>query len=117
VVHPADIQDRDGGVLVLSTLFGPFFRKLFADGGYQGQSPAVSCDGDRERSDGVNGFEVLPKGWVGYRTNLRVARPLSTAAERLRKPIPPCFAVTPSRRDPPHATKASFSQMNFPDWL
>ena len=38
VVHPADIQDRDGGVLVLSTLFGmyPFLLKLFADGGYQG---------------------------------------------------------------------------------
>src|SRR6202047_2204350 len=38
VVHPADIQDRDGGVLVLSTLFGlsPFLQKLFADGGYQG---------------------------------------------------------------------------------
>src|ERR1700730_1213005 len=30
VVHPADIQDRDGGVLVLSTLFGlyPFLQKL-----------------------------------------------------------------------------------------
>src|SRR5580704_4478858 len=38
VVHPADIQDRDGGVLVLSTLFGmyPFLLKLFADAGYQG---------------------------------------------------------------------------------
>src|SRR5271157_2340830 len=38
VVHPADIQDRDGGGLVLSTLFGlyPFLRRLFADGGYQG---------------------------------------------------------------------------------
>ncbi len=38
IVHPADIQDRDGGVLVLSTLFGmyPFLQKLFADGGYQG---------------------------------------------------------------------------------
>jgi DDE family transposase len=38
VVHPADIQDRDGGLLVLATLFGlyPFLRKLFADGGYQG---------------------------------------------------------------------------------
>ena len=37
-MHPADIQDRDGGVLVLSTLFGlyPFLQKLFADGGYQG---------------------------------------------------------------------------------
>jgi len=36
VVHPADIQDRDGGVLVLETLFGmfPFLRKLFADAAY-----------------------------------------------------------------------------------
>ena len=34
----ADIQDRDGGMLVLATLFGlyPFLQKLFADGGYQG---------------------------------------------------------------------------------
>jgi hypothetical protein len=31
VVHPADIQDHDRGVLVLSTLFGmfPFLKKLF----------------------------------------------------------------------------------------
>jgi len=38
VVHPADIQDRDGGVVVLASLFGayPFLLKLFADGGYQG---------------------------------------------------------------------------------
>src|SRR5450759_396762 len=51
VVHPADIQDpvgdseaaslrdsRDGGALVISTLFGMylFLHKLFADGGYQG---------------------------------------------------------------------------------
>jgi putative transposase len=32
-VHSADIQDRDGGVLVLSTLFGmrPFLEILFVD--------------------------------------------------------------------------------------
>jgi Transposase DDE domain len=38
IVHPADIQDRDGGILLLATLFGmyPFLTKLFADGGYQG---------------------------------------------------------------------------------
>jgi hypothetical protein len=40
LVHPADIQDRDDGDLVLKTLFGryPFLKKLFADGGYQGLS-------------------------------------------------------------------------------
>ena len=38
VIHAADIQDRDGGVLVMATLFGlyPFLLKLYADGGYQG---------------------------------------------------------------------------------
>ena len=38
IVHPADIQDRDGGILLLATLFGmyPFLKKLFADGGYRG---------------------------------------------------------------------------------
>src|SRR4029434_5738533 len=38
IIHPADIQDRDGGILLLATLFGmyPFLKKLFADGGYQG---------------------------------------------------------------------------------
>lgn len=37
-MHSADIQDRDGGVLVMATLFGlhPFLLKLYADGGYQG---------------------------------------------------------------------------------
>ena len=35
IVHAANIQDRDGGVLLMATLFGrhPFLLKLFADGG------------------------------------------------------------------------------------
>jgi hypothetical protein len=39
LVHAANIQDRDGGVVVMTTLFGlyPFLLKLYADGGYQGQ--------------------------------------------------------------------------------
>ena len=38
LVHAADVQDRDGGALVMATLFGsyPFLMKLYADGGYQG---------------------------------------------------------------------------------
>ena len=58
VVHPADIQDRDGGVLVLATMFGlyPFLTKVFADGGYQGEKfrqalangDASSFDRDRQ---------------------------------------------------------------------
>lgn len=38
MVHAADVQDRDGGILLMSTLFGlfPFLLKLYGDGGYQG---------------------------------------------------------------------------------
>src|SRR4030095_1336988 len=39
IVHPADIQDRDGGILLLGTLFGmyPFLQTLFAEAGSQGR--------------------------------------------------------------------------------
>jgi len=78
VVHPADIQDRDGGVLVLETLAGqfPFLRKLFADGGYQGPKfrealakilPQLKTE-IVKRSDKAKGFEVLPRRWVVERT-------------------------------------------------
>jgi hypothetical protein len=38
LVTSADVQDRDGGLLVLSTLFArfPFLKKLFADTAYAG---------------------------------------------------------------------------------
>jgi hypothetical protein len=38
MIHSANIQDRDGGILLMSTLLGiyPFLKKLFADRGYQG---------------------------------------------------------------------------------
>ena len=78
VVHPADVQDRDGGVLLLSTLFGlyPFLAKLFADAGYQGPQfatavakvlPHLSVE-IVKRSDHANGFVVLPMRWVVERT-------------------------------------------------
>ena len=78
VVHPADIQDRDGGVLLLSTLFGmyPFLAKLFADAGYQGPQfatavaevlPHLSVE-IVKRSDQASGFVVLPMRWVVERT-------------------------------------------------
>jgi transposase len=78
IVHPADIQDRDGGVLLLSTLFGlfPFLKKLFADGGYQGPQfgqavakilPELQVE-IVKRSDQAKGFQILPKRWVVERT-------------------------------------------------
>ena len=78
VVHPADVQDRDGGLLVLGTLFGlyPFVKRLFADAGYQGRRfrdgvaealPGVSVE-IVKRSDQAQGFEVLPWRWMVERT-------------------------------------------------
>jgi len=78
IVHPADIQDRDGGGMMLNTLFGrfPFLTKLFADGGYQGPvfsgtvtraMPGLSVE-IVKRSDAARGFEVLPKRWVVERS-------------------------------------------------
>jgi transposase len=78
IVHPADIQDRDGGGLVMATLFGlyPFLLKIYADGGYQGpvfQSAVQAAIANLnveiiKRSDQAKGFVVLPKRWVVERT-------------------------------------------------
>ncbi len=78
IVHAADIQDRDGGVLLMSTLFGlyPFLLKLYADGGYQGpefQSALRRVFGQIsveivKRSDAAKGFAVIPKRWIVERS-------------------------------------------------
>jgi transposase len=77
IVHAANIQDRDGGVLLVATLFNfhPFLTKLYADGGYQG--PQFQS-GLRAVVSGINveivkrsdtkGFVVLPKRWIVERT-------------------------------------------------
>jgi putative transposase len=77
-VHPAGIQDRDGGILLLSTLFGlfPFLKKLFADSAYAGPvfnealaqvMPQLETE-IVKRSDTAKGFVVLPKRWIVERT-------------------------------------------------
>jgi|GEM_PF-942863 len=78
VVHSADVQYRDGGVLVMVALFGlyPFLLPLYADGGYQG--PQFQMARRRvlrhvnvkivKRSDAAKGFGVLPRRWVVERT-------------------------------------------------
>ena len=77
IIHAADIQDRDGGVLLMGALFGlfPFLLKLYADSGYQG--PKFQAGLHRvcrainveivKRSDAAT-FVVLPKRWIVERT-------------------------------------------------
>jgi hypothetical protein len=47
IVHAADVQDRNGGLLLLATLFGkfPFLEKLFADSAYQGRRTLLQFAG------------------------------------------------------------------------
>ena len=78
IIHAADLQDRDGGVLLMGALFGlyPFLLKLYADSGYQGPKfqaglHAVCGQVNLEivkRSDTAKGFYVLPKRWIVERT-------------------------------------------------
>ena len=70
-MHAADIQDRDGGELVMATLFGmfPFLLKLYADGGYQGPLFRAAVRKVMKqvnveivkRSDAAKGFVILPR--------------------------------------------------------
>ena len=96
IIHAADIQDRDGGVLLMSTLFGmyPFLLKLYADSGYQGpkfqEGLAVVCGQVNveivKRSD-AGKFVVLPKRWIVERTIgwLNRCRRLAKDWERLNR--------------------------------
>ena len=77
VIHPADVQDRDGAPSVLKAIRTsfPWLRHVFADGGYGGEKlkEALEKIGSWtlqiiKRSDTAKGFEVLPKRWVVERT-------------------------------------------------
>ena len=78
IVHSAGIQDRDGGVLLFSTLFGrfPFLKKLFADSAYQGTLFATAIGAILpslhieivKRSDRAKRFVILPKRWIVERS-------------------------------------------------
>jgi transposase len=76
VVHPADIQDRDGAALDKRTRQTfPFIEIVYADGGYQGDKAAnaVAAVGTWQLaivkpSDRAKGFVVIPKRWGVERT-------------------------------------------------
>jgi len=73
VVHPANLQDRDGALLVLDRrtrrLF-PFLETIFADGAYGGpklhrtMADAAWRIQVVKRSDHARGFEVIPRRWI-----------------------------------------------------
>ena len=83
LVHPADVQDRDGGSLVLASIrrLYPWLRHVFADGGYAGDKLRGVLAGLGKwtleiikRSDRAKGFEILPRRWVVERTFAWIGR-------------------------------------------
>ena len=77
IIHAADLQDRDGGVLLMASLFGlyPFLLTLYADSGYQGKKfrhglAAICRKVNLEivKRGELHRFVVLPKRWIVERT-------------------------------------------------
>ena len=73
VVHPANLQNRDGAVLVLDRHTRrrfPFLETIFADAAYAGETLRRAMAGTPwkievvRRSDQAKGFQVIPKRWV-----------------------------------------------------
>ena len=89
LVHPADVQDRDGAAKTLAairTLY-PWLRHVFADGGYAGEKLRGESLRDRpldcrdhqtfRHRQGLRGAAET----MGRRTHFRLARPLPQARQ------------------------------------
>ena len=111
VVHPADIQDRDGAKLVINKLMGRFrrLRLIWADGGYAGrlvdwvETLAGYVLEIVRRPRGSHQFEVLPRRWVVERTFAWLGR-----CRRLSKDyeaLPPRPSLGAYRNGSSHAPK------------
>src|SRR5271165_4479948 len=77
IVHPANVQDRDGAPLLLESIRSafPWLRHVFADAAYAGEKlrNALAEMGTWsieviKRSDTAKGFILLPRRWVVERT-------------------------------------------------
>ena len=96
VVHPADIQDRDGAFELLRRarrLF-PFIERIFADGGYRGEKMAlvVARTGAWKleivkRSDAAKGFAGLAQA-LDRGAHLRLDQSLSSSRAETSSAMP-----------------------------
>ena len=104
VVHPADIQDRDGAEPLLRQARRqfPFIERIIGDAGYQGpkMAAAVARTGPWEvqiiRRCDQHRFVVLPKRWIVERTigwishHRRLARDFERHVRCAAALCPPC---------------------------
>ena len=96
IVHPANIQDRDGAPALLQSIRCrfPWLRHVFADAAYAGDKLKTALAGMGEwiveivkRPDAAKGFVLLPRRWVAERTfawlgrNRRLAKDFEATIE------------------------------------
>jgi len=82
VVHPADVQDRDGALDLSrpSRRLFPFVERIYADGGYRGpkMAGAVARTGvwqiEIVNRPTLARFDILPKCWIVERTFAWISR-------------------------------------------
>ena len=111
IVHSADIQDHDGGALLMASLFGafPFLVKLYADGGYQGPEfqramKRILARVDLEivkRLGHAKGFRRSAQA-LDRRTHPRLAWPLPQTRQGSGMPQPQGAGLPPA--SPPSAS-------------
>jgi hypothetical protein len=126
LVHPANVQERDGGILLLVAFDNrfPLLAKLFADGAYQGPlfHKAVAKVRPQlktaivKRSEQALGFVVVPKRWIVWsgRSPGSIAVVVWPRILRTVPALPPLSFSSPPSLE---VAKAVYSLLNFSDGL
>jgi hypothetical protein len=110
IVHPADIQDRDGSVLVLSALFGmyPFPRTAATKGrSFERRWPKRFRISKSQSSNApIRQKASRFSRDAGCRAYICLVQSMPPIGQGFRKSHPQCLGILASRLDPPHAQKA-----------